>query len=205
MLETKKIGLSRETEALRNINSFGFLTSKSIAALTEGVSGESATKSAKRVIKRLLENKEILKRKSIEGILVYVLTEKGAARIKENCFLKRAKTGAELETRLAIRQDKLIEEMIKIKNKKEGKKIELLGEIWLRRYPEKWAKGLHGIVWKVEEKKGTGIYFISSVRTETAEHVIKLSKQIKEYIDEIQLTGLTTETTRALLKKINKK
>ncbi len=203
MVETKKVGLNRETEALKNINAFGFLTMKSIANLTVEVAGDSALKSAKRVVKRLIEKKEILKRKSIEGINCFVLTEKGARRVADLCFFKKAKKGVELETRFAKRQEIIVSAIVKIRGKLEGD-IEVFGEIWLKRNQDGWFSGLHGIAWNKTTKKGIGVFFISSVRTETAVHVLNLRTKWKRHIEEIHLIAFQKETTQALLKRVKR-
>lgn len=203
MIETKKVGLYREIEALRNINAFGFLSTKSIADLTEEVEGDSALKSAKRVVKRLIEKKEILKRESLDGINCFVLTEKGAGRVADLCFFKKAKKGVELETRFAKRQEIIVSALVKIKSRMTGE-IEVLGEIWLKRNQDGWFAGLHGIAWNKTTKKGIAVFFISSVRTETAVHVLNLRTKWKRHIKEIHLIAFQEETTQALLKRFKR-
>lgn len=203
MVETKKTGLNREIEVLRNINAFGFLTTKSIANLTVEVAGDSALKSAKRVVRRLIKKKEILRRKSIEGINCFVLSEKGARRVADLCFFKKAKRGVELETRFAKRQEIIVSALVRIRNKMQGE-IEVLGEIWLKRNQDGWFSGLHGIAWNKKTKKGIAVFFISSVRTETAVHVLNLRTKWKRHIEEIHLIAFQEETTQALLKSIKR-
>lgn len=200
MIETKKISENREIEALKHLAAFGFLTTKSIAELTEGVTGDSALKSAKRVIKRLVDNREILKRESLEGINCYVLSEKGARRVKPFCFKQRAKTGAELETRFAKRQEFIVAKLNELKSKSGG---ELLGEVWLKRDSKKFFVGLHGVLWSDAENKGIGVYFISSIRSETAAHVINLEKKLKTFIKEIHLISFEDAGERVLRRKMN--
>lgn len=203
MIETKKVGLNREIEALRNINAFGFLTRKGVAYLTVGVEGDSALKSANRVVKRLIEKKEILKRESLDGIDCFVLTEKGAKRVADLCFFKKAKKGVELETRFAKRQEIIVSALVKIRNKMKGD-IEVFGEIWLKRNQDGWFSGLHGIAWNKTTKKGIAVFFISSVRTETALHVLNLRTKWKRHIEEIHLIAFQEETTQALLKRVKR-
>ncbi len=201
MIETKKIGENREIEALKNLAAFGFLTTKSIAELTEGVVGNSALKSAKRVIKRLLENRDILKRKSLDGINCYVLSGKGAKRVKPFCFKQRAKTGAELETRFAKRQELIVFKLKELKTNLGG---ELLGEIWLKRDSKRFFIGLHGVLWNIAENKGIGIYFISSIRSETAEYIIRMERKLRNFIKEIHLISFQETAERVLKREIQK-
>lgn len=199
MIPTKIIAEKREVEALKNLQHFGFLTTKSIAELTDGASGETALKSAKRVIKRLLEKKLILKRKSVEGINCYVLTMKGATRAKPYTLLNVAKSGVELETRYAKRQELIVTTLIEIKTKFNGI---LLGEIYLKRDIKKFFVGMHGQVWSPDKKQGIGVYFIPSLKNEIAMHVIQLELKTKQYIKEIHLISFEPTIPMIMNKKI---
>lgn len=199
MIATKKIAQNREIEALKNLVHFGFLTTKSIAELTEGVTGDAALKSAKRVLKRLIVKKEVLRRSSRDGILCYVLTKTGAARAKPFTLMNSGKSGAELETRFAKRQELIVSKLIEIKKTFGGV---LLGEIYLKRDKNKYFIGLHGQVWNLQKNEGVGVYFISSLRSETAEHVLKLQMRLQRYIKHIYLISFDETAERILTRKI---
>jgi hypothetical protein len=201
MIATKETAQNREIEALKNLAYFGFLTTKSIALLTTGAKEPTALKSAKRVINRLIVKKEILRRKSLEGIYCYVLTLAGARRVKPYCFKQRAKTGTALQTRFAIRQDKIIEKIREIQATFEGI---TLGEVWLKRDSKRYFLGLHGLIWNNDTNTGIGIYYISSIRMETAEHIVKLQNKTKSHIKEIHFVSIDGNAEQAIVKRVKK-
>lgn len=204
MIETKKIGLNRELEALKNIEHFGFLTTKSIADLTVGVEGDTASKSAKRVLKRLIEKREILKRESLDGIGCFVLTKVGAQRIAPFCYGKKAKNGIELATRFARRQELIVSTLCKIRKSIEPETI-LLGEVWLKRDKKKRFKGLHGVVWNFETKKAITVFVASSCRDEIAEHIVNLHYRHKDFISQIIIVAIDRSTAEIVRNKTRAK
>lgn len=199
MIETRKIGLNREIEALKNIEHFGFLTTKCIADLTIGAEGDSALKSAKRVVKRLLKKKEILKRESLDGICCFVITKIGAKRVAPFCFEKKARSGVEVATRFAKRQELIVSTLRKLQEGIQNKSI-VLGQVWLKRDKKKRFSGFHGLLWNFETKKGIPIFVASSCHVATAEHIVKLHYQHKEFLTKIIIVAIDS-STQAILKK----